>query len=140
MTKLGNMLKTLRGSRTLDDCVAGTGIARETLRKAESGQPVKIDTLHTLARQGLHATDAQWKELLSAWLNHYARPWSHLVTIGTVGKTAPVAKAIHGLLHQIQSAAAELPTTDQCAILKALRHPEVVRSIRHLNTLFDSKK
>ena len=59
MSELSAILSLLKGNRTTQEIVNGADLSRETFRKLERGQGVKLSTLRDIASY-LKLTRPQW--------------------------------------------------------------------------------
>jgi transcriptional regulator with XRE-family HTH domain len=66
-SKLADLINPLKGDRTTADIVEGAGVSRETLRRIDLGQCVKLSTLHDIARF-LGADETRWAQMVVAWM------------------------------------------------------------------------
>ena len=137
MKELGNKLKALRGDRSLEEMAGITGISRETLRKLEIGENVSLKSLRIIAR-GVKALPEDELELIATWLRATAGSAAKQLRIEPIdAKRSRLATVGRDTARALQDKFAGLSTKEQAAILTAMQRPAVMRSLIHLNTLYD---
>ena len=137
MQELGNKLRALRGDRSFEEMAGITGISRETLRKLESGENVSLKSLRTIAR-GVKALPEDELELIATWLRATAGSAAKHLHIAPIdAKRSRLATVGHDTARALHDKFTALSTKEQAAILTAMQRPAVLRSLMHLNTLYD---
>lgn len=116
---------------------ARVGVSRETLRKIESGETIKISTLKQIAT-GLGASRPDVIELVCTWLRCHAGDEIEAIDITPRTKPSALQAAGQSATDRLTRAAAALTTREQEILLAAINRPEVLRSIAHLNSLWDA--
>jgi transcriptional regulator with XRE-family HTH domain len=137
MSQLSGRLAALKGSQKTSDIIAKANVSRETFRKIERGEAVKLSTLRQIAK-ALHVSEEEWLDLLIAWIQTEVGKDSHYLWIET-------KESGHSRLHDAtadQTAKAmmlfqELNHTDRLEIIKAMQRPEVMACIRGINGVWE---
>lgn len=132
-TELSNRIKLLKGDRTTADIVKGANVSRETFRKIERGDTVKLSTLMDIA-DFLDADDQQRTGLVIAWVKIEIGPHAKQVQLSTSNA------ALHDgsdEAKEIQSIVAELSAFDRKQVMLVMTRPEVRRVLPALNALYD---
>jgi transcriptional regulator with XRE-family HTH domain len=137
MKELGNKLKALRGNRSLEEMAGITGISRETLRKLENGQNVSLKSLRIITR-GVKSLPEDELELIATWLRATAGSAAKHLRIEPIdAKRSRLATIGRDTARALQDKFTALSTKEQTAILTAMQRPPVLRSLIHLNHLYD---
>lgn len=139
MKEVGNRVRTLRGTQSLDDAAHKAKLSRETLRKIEAGVPIKLPTLRALHR-ALGGNHSDWLELECTWLQWHARADRDDITIEPRRKASKLRHTGTAEAQELTKRFTNLTTTEQKQILAAMDRPQVLRSITHLNELYESAR
>ena len=135
MSELSVILSLFKGARTTQEIVDGAGLSRETFRKLERGQGVKLSTLRDIANY-LKLSRAQWLALVAAWIKlEIGEADAKSIQI-IANETAAVPREVR----QLQELALQLPPAELHQVILALSRPEVRRSCIALNQLYDDMR
>lgn len=136
-SELAYTIGKLKGDRTSTEIVKRAGVSRETFRKIELGESVKLSTIKKIA-DFLGASQDQWWQLVISWIkleigaeasrhihiSHSATPTSH--------KDADC--------EQILEMVRQLDAHDRKQITLAMARPAVIRTLPALNALYATVK
>lgn len=116
-----------------------TDVSRETIRKLETGETVKLPTLIQVAR-GLGATPSDVTELICTWsqclIQECAPELSDHIQIHATSTPSPLRRDTDA--ERLKSKVSKLTKKEVSTLLDAVDRPEVLRSIVHLNSLYES--
>jgi transcriptional regulator with XRE-family HTH domain len=134
-SELSHQISLLKGHHTSAEIVKGADVSKETFRKIERGEPVKLSTLRKIANF-LKATDAQWGKLVEAWIKLGVGPEEarHLRFHYHSQELRDDASDSE----QIAQLAKQLNPTERKQIILAITRPEVRRSLAAINSLYDN--
>lgn len=137
MSELSAKITALKGSRKTSDLLAGTEISRGSFRALELGKSVKLSTLREIAAL-LGADEAQWIDLLVAWLKHEAGGDEEKLWIEPKAASTSV---LHGV-EESQVARAmmlfkNLNAADRMEITKAMKRAEVRACLPAINSVWE---
>ena len=139
MTTLTTRIEELRGTRNYVDFAKDTGVNRQTLKDAEQGVPIRLNTLRQIARASKLSRNA-WQELLILWIRSavgdkdferlHVRPASEAI----VTKDGTDIRSL--LLRLFGSA----PVTHQSLVIEALSSPKIMDCLASVARLFNLGK
>lgn len=135
MSELSARLAALKNHVQTAEIIKLAGVSRETFRKIERGDSVKLKTLHQIAK-ALKADEEQWIELVIAWLKTEAGPaaakiWIQSKTPSTL-KDARESQSTQALmLFETLNAA------DRAEVIKTMQRKEVITCIAAINRVID---
>ena len=135
-SELAHRISLLKGNRSSADIVKGADVSRETFRKIERGESVKLSTVLKIA-EFLDADKTQRNEIVVAWFKLEAGDEAKHIRF-TFENSALSDKSDEAA--QIASLVSQLDTMDRKQIIMALTRPEVRRVLPSLNSLHDSLK
>lgn len=138
MSELSNKLAALKGKHTTAEIVEKLGISRETFRRIERGDSVKLSTLKEIANV-LGVKDEDWIELIIAWIKLEIGQDAQKMWIEPKEQKA---SKLHDAQESAQAKAMmlfnQLNSEDRHQIILAMERPEIRRSLPALNKLYDS--
>lgn len=136
-SELSNKIGILKGSRTSAEIVKNADVSRETFRKIERGESVKLSTIKKIADY-LEASPEQWSQLVIAWIKLEIGPEDarHI----QLSHESNVINDKAADSEQILQLAKQLDTSDRRQIILAMTRPEVRRSLPAINALYDTVK
>lgn len=135
MSELGNKIAHLRGSLSLKEFADKAGLSWSLIAKLEKGQVPRLATVQLIA-QKLKLKEADRTDLVLAWIKAELGPEAKHFWIDPK-KPAELLKDKENIPHQVAGLVSALPTQMQAEILNALQRPEVLKSVKHLNELYD---
>ena len=137
MSELANLIKLLRGNKTAADIVRNADVSRETFRKIEAGEVVKLSTIKKISDY-LGADQGQWHDLIIAWCRMQIpkEDVRHIQFIHGGGAMNDSTSDSE----QILKLALQLDTQDRKQIIKTMTRPEVMRSLPSINNLWETVK
>jgi len=136
-TDLSVLIRRLKGRRSTAEVVRGAGVSRETFRKIERGQTVKLDTLKAIA-DSLNVSNEAWRQLVIGWIKaeigQHACGISFALT-SEAHEASPryLSPAESGLLQQLE----HLNQDEKIEANKALQRKEVIAFLPAINELID---
>jgi len=140
MKTVGNKIRTLRERMKID--IAGAArlarVSRETQRKCEEGVAIKLKSVKQIA-QALGASPSDVDDIICSWLRAHAGTDAGRIEIQPSGKSRLRAVG-RNVVEKIAEAAAGLTLAEQKEVLLALTRQEVLRSIPHLNQLYQASR
>lgn len=134
MSELSARIADLKGTRPTSEIISAAKVSRQTFRKIELGESVKLSTLRQIA-DAIGANEQQWAELLAAWLSAEAGGESRLLWIHPRGeafsesKDSPAARALM-LFEQLNAA-------DRQHVLKTMQRKEVLACLPAINRVWE---
>ncbi len=136
-SELSHKISILKADRTSAEIVKNADVSRETFRKIERGESVKLSTIKKIADY-LKASDEQWRQLVIAWIKLEIGPEDSRHIHLSHETTAINDKLADS--EQILQLASQLDSSDRKQIILAMTRPEVRRSIPAINALYDTVK
>src|SRR5258707_1226791 len=134
MSELSHLVRVFKGDKPTSAILKGADVSRETFRKIDHGQSVKLATLRSISKY-LRLSQDQWRQIVMAWVKlEIGSDARHIQLVQT-------ADALHGRAdksHQIQNVAAQLEPSDQKQVLLAMSRPEVRRLLHALNDFYEA--
>ena len=131
MSELSVKMASLKSTTTTSDVIRATGVARETFRRIERGETVKLNTLKHIC-ESLKCSEAQWVEIMAAWVVAELGPDAHKLKIEVAGKHSSPKK------NELSTLIEHLPHEHRVQITKAIQRPSVIKAIISLNAIYDS--
>jgi len=141
MNELGTRIRGLRGALSLEEFARKHGVALRTVANVEDGVPIRKETLLRIARRAKLTKD-ETDSLMVAWIRSKLGPDADGFWIEPKRETSNLTDCEDSkncdskLIDKIRS----LPVRHQQEILKASDRPEVLASLKHLNSLYDRLK
>ena len=139
--RLGEFVRQKREHLGLSQEALGhaAGIGRNTVFNLESHAPIRIDNLRKVCQTVLKMDAAEWKQVLSLWLQELLGVDFDLYAVENIASTLHAEKVEHAsgeegrLLNQFR----QLDKLARAEILKAIERPEMIENIRALNALYE---
>ena len=132
VSELSVLLSLFKGHRTTQEIVDGAALSRETFRKLQRGQGVKLSTLRDIATY-LKLTRSQWLALVVAWIKLEVGEAEAKYLQIIVNETAGVPREVR----QLQELALQLPPAELQQVILAISRPEVRLACIGLNRVYE---
>lgn len=126
----------MKGRRTTAEIIKGADVSRETFRKIERGQLVKVPTLKKICDY-LGADKQQWSEILAAAMKLKIGNDARHLNI-SYGKTPN--KQDQSDRDQVVNLVEQLDEFDRQQIIMAMMRPQVRSCLPSINKLYDQLK
>ena len=135
--ELSTLIATYKGNHTSAELIAGAKISRETFRKIERGQSVKLKTLNAIA-VFLDLDHSAWIKLVIAWMRIEAGDDAKWIEL-TARQTANLKEeGPDGIETEITKLVTQLSASDRRQIVLTIARPEVRRTLPAINALYDT--
>lgn len=137
MSELSAKLATLKRARKTKEIIAAAGVSRQTFRKIELGESVKLSTLKEIALAlGVTSDSPEWLELVVAWIKtevgHDSRKlWIEARDSNVLRESGESDTARAMMLFS------ELTAADRVEIIKAMQRPEVRACLPAINSVWE---
>jgi DNA-binding Xre family transcriptional regulator len=135
MSELSAKLAALKGEQTTSEIIQKAGLSRETFRKMERGEGVKLTTLRQIF-EALDCEESEWVDLLIAWIQteigpESARIWIHSREPSALKEGKPDIAA------QAMAVFQKLNAVDRDQVLKTMQRREVLNCLPAINQVWE---
>ena len=127
------LLSRWKGNRTTQDVCKGTGVSRETMRKIERGQPVKLSTLNRIADY-FKVPSNDREKLLRACTN-----LRHGRDVRSITPKRDWTRSRDPQADEILNIASQLSADERKHFLLAMTRPAIRKIIPLLNSIHDAR-
>lgn len=138
MSELSSQLAKLKGNRTTKEIIKAARCSRETFRRIERGDSVKLCTLQTIATT-LGATKSEWITMAANWARHELESG-----IGADANAICIKLATDNTKPKEQTKAmhlfTSLPHEQRVQIVKTMERPAVIKMLPAIHAVFDAAK
>lgn len=135
MSELSAKISEFKGQRQTSEIIESAGISRQTFRKIELGDSVKLSTLRAISN-AIGATDEQWLELLVAWLKNEAGTEARKIWIESRADKAKESHQPSGTARAMM-AFEQLNAGEREQILLAMQRKEVIACLPAINRVWE---
>jgi transcriptional regulator with XRE-family HTH domain len=136
MSELSAKLALLKGDRKTSEIIKDAGIARETFRKIERGDSVKLSTLRDIST-AMDLTPTEWTDLIIAWLKTEAGPESRNLIIETRGQPPSLHDQPDSQVSAAMALFQNLNAAEREDITKAMERKEVRACLPSINRVWE---
>lgn len=137
MSELSAKIEGLKGELTTQEVISLAKVSRETFRKIERGESVKLSTLRAIAR-ALKASESAWLDLLVAWLKKEAGDEKNKIWIEPREKDfATVHDDVTSQSARALMLFGDLNAAERAEIIKAMERPEVRGCLPAINRVWE---
>ena len=136
-SELSAKFKSIRGELSAEQVAAKANLSRESVYRIERGVSVKLETLRQIAL-ALKLTEADWLELLSAWIRSELGLEASKLWIEP--RDSSVSKLKEAGEDQVAMAMVyfrQLNSRDRDEVLKAMQRPEVRACLHSINRVWE---
>src|SRR6266699_5035017 len=135
MSELSVKIANLKRKQTTRAVIGKAGISRETFRRIERGDSVKLNTLKQIV-EALGGNKSDWLETLVAWIKGELGDDVDKFDIQLNGDDILKSQAQSKQVH-LNKLFEKLPQEQRLQVIKILQRPEILRCLPSLNALYE---